>query len=366
MSEEYGIDFSILNEMFDAILKINMGIDSIHIIKNETLVYEKFFEYYDYSNLHSLHYATKGITVTLVGIANASGYITDLDQPILEIFADRTIKNNDSRKQAITIRHLLKMQTGLLWREDANYHPINKTDYEFLTDKTSLIYENLVSDPEVDTIRITKNPDWIQYILDKPVVYTPGTQVDHSSAASFLLSAIIQKKTGMKTEEFAQKYLFKLLNITNYYWRADPQGINIGGYGLWLHPIDMVKIGQLYLNKGTWNRTLVVPKEWILESTQLSSYECGYHWMRRQDWGGYYVRGYGGQIIFIRPDLNLVVVITSSEYHNFASTTLLKRYILPAANYEPSPSNYSVSFLFPFLWMLGVVLLVKSSRKRKL
>ena len=102
-----------LNKMYSVITSSDIGMDSIHIIRNGYLVYEKYFDYYNHSNLHQMWSTTKSISSILIGIANASGFITNLDQPVLDIFSERTFQNVDSRKQTITIRDLLKMHTRI-------------------------------------------------------------------------------------------------------------------------------------------------------------------------------------------------------------------------------------------------------------
>ncbi|MFX1536113.1 MAG: serine hydrolase domain-containing protein [Promethearchaeota archaeon] len=314
-----------LDAMGDNIAELDIGVDSIAIVRNGFLVYEELFEYYNYSPIHHLFSSTKSITSILIGIANHTGYITNLDQPILEIFSERNFTNMDSRKQSITIRHLLKMESGLEWNEDPlTDGPVEKHNYPLLSNHTNFYFDNWPVSLESKTVQmLLLSTDWVQFVLDLPMRDEPGTKFEYSTGVSHLLSAIIQNKTGMKTEDFAKCFLFDPLNITNYYWWNDPVGITTGGHGLWMTPLDMLKIGYLYLNNGTWNNRQIVTKEWVQESTE--PYNLGLHLNNNDWWYGYQwwvdnftntmqTGGFGGQFIFIKPDEDLVVSITASEH----------------------------------------------------
>lgn len=159
----------------------------------------------------------------------------------------------------------------------------------------------------------------------------PGTQFDYNSGASHLLSVILRNKTGMNTVDYADKYLFTPLNITDYHWWNDSKGTTMGCYGLWLQPIDMAKIGYLYLNNGTWNGTPIVPEEWVERSTVGDdvSKEYGYQWWINPSENSYYAYGLGGQYIIVMPDKSLVIVITSSEFNQeFGPMSIVTGFVL--------------------------------------
>ncbi|MFX0091580.1 MAG: serine hydrolase domain-containing protein [Candidatus Hodarchaeota archaeon] len=323
--EAQNLNSTKLNAMCDNIAESDIGVDSIAIVRNGFLVYEKVFEYYNYSPMHHLFSSTKSITSILIGIANQTGYITNLDQPVLEIFSDRNFTNMDSRKQSMTIRHLLKMESGLEWNEDPiTNSSVDKHDYALLSNHTNFYFDNWPICLESKAVQmVLLNTDWVQFILDQPMRDEPGTRFEYSTGVAHLLSAIIQNKTGMKAADFAKLTLFDPLNISNYYWWTDPMGITTGGHGLWMTPLDMLKIGYLYLNNGTWNNRQIVPKEWVQESTE--PYNLGLRLNNNDWWYGYLwwvdnytntmqTGGFGGQFIFIKPDENLVVSITASEH----------------------------------------------------
>ncbi|MBY8984098.1 MAG: serine hydrolase [Candidatus Lokiarchaeota archaeon] len=140
-------------------------------------------------------------------------------------------------------------------------------------------------------------------------------QFQYNTANSHLLSAIITRTSNMSTQEFAEKYLFKPIGISNNIkWMKDPQGINIGGYGLQLRPRDMAKFGFLYINQGVWDNNQIIPKEWIVGSLKDYGDGYGYHvWIARiKDFSAFVAAGYGGQYIVGIPKLDLVIVVTSN------------------------------------------------------
>ncbi len=165
--------------------------------------------------------ATKSITGTLIGIAIDKGLIDSVDHKLLDFFPDRTFANVDTQKQSITLRHVLSMSSGLDW-------PHNGLN-EYL-------------EPGMEASK-----DWVQFVLDRPMAAAPGSVFVYNSGGSHLLSAVIQKATGMSALDFAQKHLFAPLGITNVTWATDPQGINFGAANLAMSPRDMAKLGYLYL-----------------------------------------------------------------------------------------------------------------------
>lgn len=297
-----------------------LGIDSVSVVKDGYLCYEQYFEYYDHSNLHLIHSATKSVISALIGIANSTGMIPDLDEPVVEIFSSRTIQNLDSRKEAMTIMHLLEMKSGLEVNDfSVPYFSENiaHSDFTFRTNTTNVFPGTWVNYlfADNDFTRLMVSSDWTQFALDKPMAVEPGTEWRYSDCITHLLSAIIREKTGMNTEAFARQYLFDPLNITDYLWWEDPSGLSLGADGLWLHPNDMLKFGYLYLNDGKWNDVQIIPSKWVATSTKDHSGRgiYGYQWWIDGTRNYYYASGLGGQLIFVKPDINLVVTFTAWE-----------------------------------------------------
>jgi CubicO group peptidase (beta-lactamase class C family) len=174
---------------------------------------------------------------------------------------------------------------------------------------------------------------------DVPVpVAGPGeviVRVTYCSGCSHLLSAIIQKQTGMNTRDFAQGELFEPLGIRDAVWSTDSTGIPIGGWGLQLTPREMAKLGYLYLNGGVWDGRRIVSAEWVKTATQKhtgtdSDLGYGYQWWTYPRWGAYAGLGRYGQTIFVIPDLSLIVVTTAALEGHDPIFDLIEDYIVPA------------------------------------
>ncbi len=335
--EDLGMNSTELDRMYQVMIAQNVGIDSIHIVRYGYLCYEKYFEYYNYTAIHCTHSVTKSVISALIGIANATGMIKNLDEPIVEIFSNRTIQNLDSRKEVLTIRHLLEMRSGLDVNDLSESYttaPIPFNDFAFRTNTTNVPPGTWINylNPDNDFTRLITSDDWIQFALDKPMESEPGSNFAYSDCITHLLSAIIREKTGMNTENFAKQYLFDPLNITEYLWWVDPSGLSMGADGLWLNPYDMLKIGYLYLNLGKWNDLQIIPSDWVLKSIQnyspeLGGYGYGYQWWLDINNDYYYADGWGGQHIIIKPNRDLVVVFTAWDA---SSITLSNAFILDA------------------------------------
>jgi hypothetical protein len=243
-----------------------------------------------------------------------------VNQPILEFFPEKTIANLDERKRAITIEHLLTMASGLETKDSYLYGWAGLNDMRW-------------------------SADWAQYVLDRPMADIPGKEFEYSNGVSYLLSAIVQKTTNMRTLDFAKKYLFGPLGITDVRWETSPQGIDVGYGGMWLRPRDMAKFGWLYLNKGRWEKRQIISEAWVEASTRghISATlfdRYGYQWWI--DSAGYYAAvGYKGQRIFVVPAKNMVVVFTSDlPGSSFILQRLLSEYVIPAAaSPAPLPAN---------------------------
>lgn len=302
------MDSKKLTQMLAAIKRQKLGLHSLLVIRNGFLVSENYFDGYRLDRQHELYSCTKSFLATLIGIAIQQGKITSINQKALTFFPEIEFENVDERKQALALEHLLTMTAGLEWEENGAAH-------------RALLQSN----------------DWLQYMLDLPMRETPGSHFNYCSGCSHILSAILQAQTGMPTQEFAEENLFAALGIEDYTWATDASGNAIGGWGLQLTPRQMAKLGYLYLHNGNWNGKQIVPKEWVQQSTQVQvttgdrNGDFGYHWRVFPELGGYAALGMGGQMIFIAPHLNLIVV-TTAEINSFEVIfRLLESYILPAA-----------------------------------
>jgi len=242
------------------------------------------------SALANVKSASKSIIALLVGVATAQGALPSLDTPVTHWFPE--LRNGpDARKPRITLEHLLAMQSGLESTSGADYG------------------------------RWVRSRNWVAFALARPMVADPGTGMQYSTGTSHVLSAILTRATKQSTHAFAQRSLAAPLGFTLARWPRDPQGIYFGGNEMLLTPGQMVSIGELWRNKGRVGQRQVVPEAWVAASCTprtRSVYdptrEYGLGWWI-QDIGGHracFAWGYGGQYIFVLPELDLVLVTTSS------------------------------------------------------
>jgi CubicO group peptidase (beta-lactamase class C family) len=290
--EEHGFDSAKLAEALLTIREQNINIHSLLIIQNGEVLADAYFYPYDGTTVHDQASVTKSVMTTLIAIADEQGKV-QLDQPMVSYFPDRTILNLDAKKESITVRHLASMSSGL----DCTSERDEATLKEMMT-----------------------NPDWVQFTLDRTVIWEPGSHFVYCSPGMHLLSPILQHATGMTALDFARQNLFEPLNITDFFWLTDPQDYNRGWADLYLHPHDMAKIGYLWLNKGQWEDKQIVSRDWVEISTRVQmdtgdddDYGYGW-WVSNDEPASYSAFGRGGQRILVVPDWNLIVVTTGGGF----------------------------------------------------
>ncbi|MHA1727552.1 MAG: serine hydrolase domain-containing protein, partial [Promethearchaeota archaeon] len=233
------------------------------------------------------------------------GFLDNVNQKLFEIIPERWNSTYDARKLNITVENLLRMEAGL-W--GGFWSPPEHWGY-----------------------------DYLQYSLSTPLLYDPGTPygipwlAQYSGAGCNALSGIINKTTGMKMSDFAQKYLFDPLGIPaeNYYW-SEIDNHTVASSGLYMYPQDMAKLGYLMLNNGTWNGTEIISSEYM--NAMMTDYpgDAPYGYLTWYDateapyfW---YASGMYGQCIVIIRELNLVVVITATE-STYSLSTIVRDFI---------------------------------------
>ena len=294
LASQYNIDGVQLTEAFNEYKKVE-GALSLIVCREGTIVAEEYTNYKSYGadSIKNIMSVTKTFTGVLVGLAIEKGFIESVNDPISK-YLTGIVTFPDNTKANITIDQLLKMSFGHSW---------NGTS-------PSSLYNTWAS-----------TPDHLQYIIDLPLVSTPGILFNYSDGASHLLSVIITEATGINTLDFAKTYLFDPIGITNFRWPKDDKGYPNGAAGLQIMPTDMVKFGNLILNKGLYNGKQIVPASWVttMTTTKISTNnnvlygpEYGYQvWLGTESGHRYYMAmGWGGQFIIIVPDLQLVVTAT--------------------------------------------------------
>ncbi len=304
--EEQGMDSTALQQMFETIEAQPITVHGVVIVRNGYIVAEKYYSPYKQDTSHELYSCTKSFISALVGIAIAEGNLKGAHETVQACLPAYDFAQSDPRKATMTVEHLLTMSSGLDWPE------------------SDPIYQQL-----------WRSPDWVQFVLDRPLVYAPGEKFNYNSGCSHVLSAIIAERTGKLTQHFAQERLFTPLGMTSAHWELNPDGLAIGGWGLELTPRDMAKFGYLYLHKGRWNEQQIVPAAWVEESVTPhieagEKFEYGYQWWIYSKWGAYAARGRYGQLIFVIPQYEMVIVFTAGENDDQRLIALIETYIVPA------------------------------------
>ncbi len=341
--EEVGMESTKLNQIIDWIRYKNFPIDSLTIIKNGKMIMNEWISLDNYLNyLHShrdpkhiIASCTKSITSTLIGIAIDKGFIQSVNEKVLDYFPDyrEDIENLDDRKENMKIADLLTMRTGLNWWQPGSLSP----DYD---------------DPATSSGEMYSSSDYIKYVLNTPMVCDPGESFSYSGGASHLLSAIVQRTSGLSTLNFAKKYLFDPLEIKDVYWPESPEGVNIGGGGMKLKATDMAKIGYLYLNNGSWNDEQIISTEWVKNATTThhlfsDNLGYGYQWWTVPSAGIFFAWGAGCQKIYVIPKLDMVVVFTALILTPPDPELGLLYHIFGAITEQKTFSKYSFSLNYP-------------------
>lgn len=322
--ENHNMDPAVLADLHAALP--GSSVLSMVTVKDGVIIDEYYRDGYDEQSLYRLNSASKSFTGALIGIAIEQGYIGGVDD-LLSDYLPQVLEQQDTRKHQITLEHLLTHTSGLEWYEWGSGYT-NWSEFQ-------------------------NAPNWVDYILNRNLVYEPGTQFAYSTGNTHLLSAVIEAATGMTAEEYARINLFEPLGIENWQWDTDPQGITDGGNGLHLSTRDAARFGQLFLQNGQWNGQQLVPAEWVETSTTAKNGGAGdgtgsygYQWWTRTYHSGgystytppygrvgytvYYALGHGGQFLFVVPELNLVCAITSQGNSTYAPRPFFTDYILSA------------------------------------
>lgn len=310
-----GMDNTLLTEMNQVIQEKGSRyskINSVVIVRKGQLVFENYYNGYNREFLFELCSATKTFTSSLIGIAINKGYIEGVSEKVYKYYPEYSHYIKDPLFKELEIRDLLTMTDGLDWDEG-----------------------------RIPPVELNINP--VRYAFSMSFVRKPGEGFNYNSLGPHVLSGVIRKATGMNVGQFADKFLFKPLKIEKKTWPTDPQGNSFGGSGLRLRARDMAKFGQLLLNKGNLNGEQIISPEWIDECIEIHSdggegeENYGYlTWLREVNgYNSFCARGYGGQFIYVLPDLDLVVVITSQlDDYNRHHREILDEYIVPAIKVE--------------------------------
>lgn len=289
-------------------------------LRHGKVICECNFAPYPKGMWHITHSMCKSITGMAIGMLIEEGKLK-LDENIYDIFSDQINALSKIFRPVITVENLLTMTSGVTFNESG----------------------------------IVSGNDWLGSFLNASVNGKPGTEFQYNSLNTYVLSAIVTKRTGETLTEYLTPRLFGPLGITKYYWETCPKGIIKGGWGLFLCAEDMAKLGQLYLQKGKWNGQQLVSEYWIEISTarhlktQNDTYGYGYQLWMEQRPGSFEYNGMLGQNVIIYPDMDMVLVTNAGNKEMFQDCLMLNiiRKYFPV-NYHPAdvlpenPLSYSL------------------------
>ena len=308
--EAQGLDAKLLTEMLAEIDRQDLPFDSFLVIRNGAIVSETYYGNDGPATLHDQFSITKSVVSTLIGIALDQGLIREVGQSLLELLPQYAVSDPADLHHQMTLEHILTMTSGLDWSE---------TNAEFRA--------------------LYQSDDWPGFMLALPVAEAPGTKFSYCSGCSHLLVAVLERVVEKGTLQFAQQNLFQPLGITGESWERDADGVPIGGWGLRLTPRDMAKLGYLFLRQGQWAGRQIVSRGWVAVATRQHTstdgdFGYGYQWWIDPDGKAFAAHGRDGQLIYVRPELDLIVVTTASGVNHNEIYPLIHRYILPAINPE--------------------------------
>lgn len=304
--------------ILDYIQTADREVNSMHsfmLVRHGKVVAEAWWQPESPEKPHILWSLSKSFTSTAVGLAVAEGKLS-IDDPVLKFFPEDAPEAPSANLKAMRVRDLLTMNAGhqdeLNWREQA---------------------------------------DWAQAFLAHPVPHKPGTHFRYNTPATYMLSAIVQKVTGQTVLDYLTPRLFEPLEIEKPVWETSPQGISIGGYGLYLRTEDIAKFGQLYLQKGKWKGKQLIPESWIDMATSkqvsngsnpASDWDQGYgfqFWRCRH--GAFRGDGKDGQFCIVLPEQDAVIAITAQTGNMQAELNVVWEKLLPAFHDAPLSENAS-------------------------
>lgn len=317
--EHQGVASSAIIQFVQAIEDQIHEIHSFMLLRHGTVIAEGWWSPYHHQSPHLLFSVSKSFTSTAVGLAIAEGYFS-LDDFILDFFPEDAPDEISDLLKTMCVRHLLSMSTGQA--EDTWSYMVDRPD-----------------------------GNWIKGFLNVPVIHPPGTHFVYNTGATYMLSAIVQKTTGLNLIDYLEPRLFAPLGIENAFWQESPQGITAGGIGLSLKTEDVARFGQLYLQKGMWQGRQILPETWVEAATNLQvSKSSGMQtdWMQgygyqfwRSRHGAYRADGVFGQYCIVMPEQDAVLAITSGMdiFDMQHPLNLVWDILLPAMSDTPLPDD---------------------------
>lgn len=319
--ESQGISSTDILKFVNAMEDSKHEFHSFMVVRHGKVISEGWWNPYRADLRHTMYSVSKSFAATAVGFAVAEKKLT-VEDKVVSFFPEDLPSPVSPNLARLRVKDLLSMTVG--------------------------------QEPD-PTFHVVRSENWVKTFLATPVLYEPGSKFLYNSAATYMLSAIVQKVTGQKIIDYLTPRLFNPLGITGIDWEIDPQNINVGGWGLRLKTEDMAKFGQLFLNKGKWNGKQILPAAWIEEATTkkidqdplapqskkdssdwLQGY-CYQMWRSRNN--SYRGDGAYGQFIIVLPEKDAVVAITAETPDMQGEFNVIWEHLLPAFKDGKLPAN---------------------------
>ncbi len=306
--ESQGISTTAIAAFLDAVERTGAGLHSFMLVRHGHVVAEGWWAPYAPALRHMLFSLSKSFVSTAVGLAVAEGRLT-VDDAVVSFFPESLPPVVSDNLAAMRVRHLLSMSTG---------HDVDVTG----------------------AVTSAPDGDWARAFLAQPVQHRPGTHFAYNSAATYMLSAIVQRLAGENVLAYLGPRLLAPLGITGATWEKCPRGVDVGGWGLAIRTEDIAVFGQLYLRGGVWRNQQVVPAAWVEEATRRhvrngdapdSDWAQGYgyqFWRCRH--GAYRGDGAFGQFCVVMPEQDAVLAITSGDMDMQRTLDLVWEHLRPA------------------------------------
>jgi len=306
--ESQGISTAAIAAFLDAVERTGAGLHSFMLVRHGHVVAEGWWAPYAPALRHMLYSLSKSFVSTAVGLAVAEGRLT-VDDAVVRFFPESLPPTVSDNLAAMRVRHLLSMSTG---------HDVDVND----------------------AVKNAPDGDWARAFLAQPVQHRPGTHFAYNSAATYMLSAIVQRLAGETVLAYLGPRLLAPLGITGATWESCPRGVNIGGWGLEIRTEDIAVFGQIYLRGGVWRNQQILPATWVEEATRRhvrngdapdSDWAQGYgyqFWRCRHD--TYRGDGAFGQFCVVMPEQDAVLAITSGDMEMQRTLDLVWEHLRPA------------------------------------
>lgn len=343
---DVGLDEARLTRLVDLAREgVYPNLHGLVVVKDGLLVFEEYFSgfafeaafgdsiagswtHFDRDTPHNLASVTKSVTSTLLGIAWDRGLVSSVDVAAYDFFPERDGLRTP-RKDSVTLHHLLTMTSGLEWDE---------WTYPY-------------GDPRNDISALFATNDPVGYILAKDGVAPPGARWAYSGGNTIVAGEVVARVSGVDLVAFADEALFAPLGIDDRRWVRLAGGTVYASGDLRLRPRDMAKIGWLYANDGQWDAQPILSPAWIDRATTRHAETVNPGWGYGYQWwlydfvvdGEVYrsvgARGWGGQMITVFPDHDLVVVQTGGNYlTGDPADAVVRNFVLEALAATPQPA----------------------------